>query len=686
MKKNLKEISIMIKIIKVENFDITLLKDFKIITKSGNRGGAKQVYFSNFFTFDIETTNLPTIEQSFMYIWQLAISNELVIIGRNWDDFLKLLRKIKTYLKKISSAKYYDKSRVVIFIHNLSFEFQYLKGIYKFKNDDIFALDTRKIAKCLMYDFFEFRCSYIHSNLSLDKYLKKMSVENQKLSGDDFNYTKIRTSKTVLTAYELNYCVNDVLGLHQAINIDMAMSGDDLYSFPLTSTGYVRRDIKKELRKLPKDAITELLPTENIYRLLRLAFRGGDTHASRFYANKILKNVKSADRSSSYPDVIVNYPYPIRPFKKINIKSVERYKELKRKGKAIVMLVDFFNIQVKKYEPFPYIPIAKILKMIKNDRNFLNDNGRLISAKKIRIAITDVDFEIIENSYDFETIEIKTAYISTYGVLPKVYTDLVKKYYKMKTSLKADDTEEGHYFYAKSKEKLNSLYGIMAQDPARNDIFFEDNLLVEKVNNIPNEKALLPYQWGVWTTAWARYALREGIECVETPIYCDTDSVKYLGDADFSKLNKRYVNMSKKNNASAIDSKGVEHFMGVFENDGEYKFFKTLGAKKYAYVENDDSLHITVAGVPKIKGANQLKTIKNFCEGFTFTDGCTFVKHNDNVVEHVQIKDEKIKITDNTYIGNGSYQLGLTIDYLKVLQAVEKELFNMKEVEKNEFV
>lgn len=676
----------MIEIIKVEDFDVTLLKDFSIITKSGNRGGVKQVYFSDFFTFDIETTNLSNIEQSFMYIWQLAISDDIVIIGRNWRDFLKLLRKIRTYLKKISPARYYDKSRCVIFIHNLSFEFQYLKGVYQFKNDNIFALNTRKVAKCLMYDFFEFRCSYIHSNLSLDKYLKKMGVKNQKLSGDKFDYTKIRTPQSALTPYELNYCVNDVLGLHQAINIDMAMSGDDLYSFPLTSTGYVRRDIKNELRKLPKDAITQLLPSDEVYRLLRLAFRGGDTHASRFYANRILENVKSADRSSSYSDVIVNYKYPIRPFKKTNIKSVERYEELKRKGKAVVMIADFFNIKVKKYEPFPYIPIAKILKMIKNDDDFLNDNGRLISANRIRVAITDVDFEIIKKSYDFEKIKIKTAYISTYGALPEVYTNLVKKYYKLKTNLKADTTAEGQYFYAKSKEKLNSLYGIMAQDPARNDILFEDNILIEKINNIPTEKALLPYQWGVWTTAWARYALREGIDCVENPVYCDTDSVKYLGDADFSKLNKRYTDMSKKNNASAIDGKAVEHFMGVFEKDGNYKFFKTLGAKKYAYVENDDSLHITVAGVPKIKGAEQLKSIENFCEGFLFTNGCTLVKHNDNVNQYVKIKGEKIKITDNTYIGQGSYHLGLTIDYLKVLQAVEKELFNMKEVEKNELI
>lgn len=48
------------------------------------------------------------------------------------------------------------------------------------------------------------------------------------------------------------------------------------------------------------------MPTLHVFELLREAFRGGDTHANRFYVGKILDNVGSYDRESSYPYELVN--------------------------------------------------------------------------------------------------------------------------------------------------------------------------------------------------------------------------------------------------------------------------------------------------------------------------------------------------------------------------------------------
>lgn len=47
------------------------------------------------------------------------------------------------------------------------------------------------------------------------------------------------------------------------------------------------------------------------------------------------------------------------------------------------------------------------------------------------------------------------------------------------------------------------------------------------------------------------------------------------------------------------DKYGIPHRLGIFDDDGQYKKFKTLGAKKYCYVNNDDELHMTVSGVRK---------------------------------------------------------------------------------------
>ena len=57
------------------------------------------------------------------------------------------------------------------------------------------------------------------------------------------------------------------------------------------------------------------------------------------------------------------------------------------------------------------------------------------------------------------------------------------------------------------------------------------------------EKALkgasFPYQWGVYTTAYARKQLQDAIRlCGKQIIYCDTDSVKTLGDVPIHQLNE----------------------------------------------------------------------------------------------------------------------------------------------------
>ena len=101
----------------------------------------------------------------------------------------------------------------------------------------------------------------------------------------------------------------------------------------------------------------------------------------------------------------------------------------------------------------------------------------------------------------------------------------------------------------------------------------------------------MPYQWGVYTTAWARYELQCAIDIIPYAnfLYCDTDSVYYI-DSDninFDIYNKEKIKNSKKNNACAEDVKGKVHYMGVFELEHKkITEFKTLGAKKYVFIEN----------------------------------------------------------------------------------------------------
>ena len=305
-------------------YEIPLVK-----RKSGNQRTKKRIKYKDVITaFDIETTRLADIEQSIMYIWQWQFGDDYTVVGRTWDEFTLFQRKLANVLAD---------SVLVVFVHNLSYEFQFLRGIYQFNKDEVFAIKSRKVLKCNMHGCFEFRCSYIHSNMNLDTYTKKMGVKHKKLTGT-FDYEKVRYPWTELTSDELAYCVHDVQGLVEAIEIEMKHDDDNLYTFPLTSTGYVRRDAKKAMSQVSYSFVKSQLPDYEIYKMLREAFRGGNTHANRYYTNYTLHNVHSADRSSSYPDVMCNCKFPISEFYRLgDIPYSEVIKMLGKRQKACIM-------------------------------------------------------------------------------------------------------------------------------------------------------------------------------------------------------------------------------------------------------------------------------------------------------------------------------------------------------------
>ena len=93
--------------------------------RKGNQGKRNNTrkYKDLFCAFDIESTNDYSINQAFMYIWQFQIE-EYTIVGRTWDEYLSFLERLSEQLK---SDEY-----LMIYVHNLSYEFSFLKGIYPF--------------------------------------------------------------------------------------------------------------------------------------------------------------------------------------------------------------------------------------------------------------------------------------------------------------------------------------------------------------------------------------------------------------------------------------------------------------------------------------------------------------------------------------------------------------------------
>lgn len=621
--------------------------------------------------FDIETSNVPELEQSFMYIWQLQIGS-MTVTGRYWSEFLDLMEAISNRLE--------DDVYLVIFDFNLSFEFQFLRGVYSFDESEVFAMDNRDVLKCEMFNHIEFRCAYHLTNMSLRSFLLQMKVPDEKT---ELDYSKIRYPWTPLSEKEMEYCVNDVKGLVEALERKMKMDGDTLYTIPMTSTGYVRRDVKRAMQGWNHNQLRELLPDYDVYLLLREAFRGGNTHANRYYSGEILENVHSYDRVSSYPDVMINRQFPMKPWCLERHMDVDRLKTLDRRQIPYIMRIVLTNVRLRdEFEGCPYLSSDKC--RFTKDGYF--DNGRILSAEFLETTVTDIDWRIINDQYLYDEGIIKVCYSSGYGYLPEPIRESIRKYYAKKTELKGAETEEDQYFYSRFKEMVNACYGMMVQDPLRESVLFNDEEGFIEAEMNPREqyekqmkKAFLSYAWGVWTSAWARWELNEMMKIVKEQgaefVYCDTDSVKYFGDVDFTEYNREHEGVSVGNRGVAVDKHGKSHPLGVLELDGTYKRFKTLGAKKYAY-EDDSGLHITIAGVNKKKGARELERgggLEAMEEGFIFREaGGTESKYNDQPYGIWHSPEGDVDITSNLFITESEYTLGLTAEYERLLADCQK--------------
>lgn len=668
----------------INTFPYTWFYDLPLLAhgKGETRYTKRIDYIKAICSFDIETTAIDDLKQSICYIWQFAI-NEMVVIGRNLQEF-------KLFLDKL--MKYSDsRTRLLIYIHNLSYEFHHLREILDFEN--VFSTARRKPIKA-NYRQVEFRCSYILTNMGLDAFLKKMRVENLKTTMD---YRRKRYPWSKINAKDTQYCLHDVIGLNQAIKKLLDQEGDTLYTIPLTSTGYTRRDVKSVMWKYSRSKkFQESVPDFNIFYELWEAFRGGNTHANRFYAERILDykklgKIKSCDKVSCYHDAILNRPFPWK-FTPSDIPVEFAMKH----GLAVLTRVILRGVKMReKWDGAPYIPLSKCRHAI----NYVLDNGRILTADRLILTVSDVDLKIILKQYSFDKEPFYfDTYVSEYKPLPEALKNVVRYYYRKKTELK--DVEDKIDELNKFKGRFNAIYGLMVQNPCKEPIEYSSEFeeLFELDTSKPlqeiyeknKKKQFLLYQWGVWVTSWSRYELQHAIDLVQNTenaafLYCDTDSVKYFGDVDFTNYNTNKIDQSLKSAAFASDTHGKTHYIGVFEPEQEMLYFITHGAKKYAYVGAEDhELHLTCAGVakkgkgnPKLpsykkSGAEELWCIDYFQDGFVFEESAGVeAKYNDRPeIRKYIVNGKQLYIYSNIYLSDSTYTVKKSKDYRSLLDII----------------
>lgn len=408
--------------------------------------------------------------------------------------------------------------------------------------------------------------------------------------------------------------------------------------------------------------------------------------------------------------------FPVSKFTILKSCTTKKLEELiYKKNKAVLMRVALFNVELKDdLVPVPYLPRSKCIKEV--DGKYVNsiykgtfDNGRVLTAEVIaQVTLTDIDYKILKSQYKFD-MDIITVATARYGKLPQPLRDTVLSYYKNKTDLKDKPSDEEHtkefykLLYDKTKQLLNAQYGMTAQDPVKQsikyvdgaeDLYKDEEEYPQKLLELHNNRAFLAYQWGVWVTARAREHLQKGIDlCGINFVYCDTDSCKYIGDTvDWEILNKEVRRNAEKNKTYAIDPNGKKHYMGMFEIEDHIKQFKTMGSKKYAYIDDKNILHITIAGVNKKIGAIELKRaasvkygppdnpLKYMDEGFVFKyAGGLEARYSDHpeekdITEYITKDNVPIRITRNVSLVENTKTLGLTAEYRDLLTISHKKL------------
>lgn len=673
--------------------------NYTTVRKKGKRAIA---YIDSPATFDIESTTINSEKPyAFMYHWQFCYKGN-VCFGRRWEEFTKFLSKLGEYLE-LSASK-----QLVIYVHNLAYEFMFVKDFLYIES--LFARESHKVIKfnaCLKSDYlktinklnvsletfphFEFRCSYFLSNMSLSKFCENSKFCVHYKLQDRYDYKKVRTPDTPQTETELAYDYNDVRGLEECILSKMDDYNDTLATIPLTSTGYVRREMRKACRedKHYRELFESLMPTPEVYTLLRKVFRGGNTHASRYYADAIVENVYSMDRVSSYPSCICSDLYPMTPFIEYVPKNfTQLLSDCNKKQNAIIMQVTFKSITVHDDVTVPYIDFAHCTAFSKE---YINDNGRVLSADWATYACTELDFIIICNQYHFEGIEWLCGYMAKKDYLPAPIVSTMLEFYDKKTQLK--DVKGKEYEYMKSKNSLNSVFGTMVTDICHDEIVYNNGEwskvtldLIESIAQYSTSKnSFLLYQWGVYITANARWELQKMIDAVGWDfVYADTDSVKFIGKQHLQSFKdrndyllakkQRYRNYADRQNE---DGTATRFYLGIWDDDGNYKKFKTLGAKKYAYIDSkDNKLHVTVSGLSKQKGAAELERgngIADFKIGKLFTDsGRTVSYFNESNIHSITItdyigKESTFTTASNIAIVDTSYTLGITDEYSEII-------------------
>ena len=623
------------------NYDV--LDNIMYSRRSGR--GTHESWSDAIIMADTETSKKKKGEENHVVAFTISIRafdmNIVTLYGHNPEEFCKCLKRIRKHLQG---------DKFIVFWHNMPYDWVFIRK-FMFKH---FGHPEKQLNIKPHYPLFinfeggiQFRDSLILAQRSLEKWSEDLQVEHQKAVGK-WDYDKLRNQHEEFNADELEYIEHDTLAGVECINVLMNALKKKLWSMPYTATGIPREEVRKRGKANGAKQLFEQIALElSSYLKMEQVFHGGFTHANRHLIDELIEGlIQCFDFASSYPFVLLTQKYPMDKFKPLPNCKLEEILQGAEDTAFMFKLILYKPHLKNDFIPMPVLQISKCVKSV----NVIADNGRVLSSDYIEIWCNEIDAKVIASQYEWEGDLCVEVEYSHKDYLPRWFTDYIFELFAEKCKLKKGDP----VLYALAKARLNALYGLCVQKSIKPQIeelyaareiegevreegeyIIDDNENNEELYQkyLDNKGNILSFAWGCWCTSYAMYNLFCLGSCVKDDpaqkishwIYSDTDSC-YSDLWDYDKIeayNEKCKAELRANGYGPVVVDGKEYWLGIAEHEegkDDYTQFKTQGAKRYCGRQvKDGSLHITVAGVPKKKGADCLQDdINKFTEGFIF--------------------------------------------------------------------
>lgn len=688
------------------------------------RGGRRRngvSYYNMPAAFDIETTtvrpgalgyeNADGRPLGFPYLFQWCIYGT-VIMCRTYDEAIDIFDWLSEYF-----IGKYNRS-LIIFDHNLGYEYQFFKDVWRINGKRSFALDKHHPVTLQLENGLLLRDSYKMTNMSLETLTRDWSTTYFK-APEIMDYRQQRTPYTELDNDTLAYSALDVLSLCDAIVNFLDARAERIWTKCPTSTSFIRAELKRRVgvgvkhRDKEQTAYFRMLDNikvnPDIYAMLTRQARGGNTHANRRITGQIIgdpatgSGVGHWDITSSYPAQMVCYPeYPIGAWEPLDddcpLSTIELFEA---NGYCTLFDLVLINPRIKEGVTVPYIARAK--SQILTGTNEASDNGRYLrGAEMLKLTIYGIEWPIIKQQYDYDDTVILAGYFARKSYLPDIVRRYVLGLYAQKTELKGVDGKEIEYALAKTY--VNGVFGMAFTRILRDKYAVTAGGIELDAAPDPAEELekyqrktsyFMAYAWGSMVATLGRVYLQRMIDTAGPDfLYCDTDSVfasrPEIVRPKMQRLEAEIKAYQRKcgMELTYYDIKGRPHELGGIDEEPECAF-KTWGAKKYATIEKDLKLRSTIAGVPKDAGAKIIGgSLDDFRLDMTFKGEDTnklCLWYNDN--EKITLYDEgrPIKVYSNIAMLPVDYYLSLSSDYtICLMMEGINELFTYSEAQPNQ--